>query len=272
MITGTSKVGAQTDLAHLTQEVLEWFIDSQRDMEIDDFARPHVLDQPAEAIAETRKRLHGFSGRLGIHGPVITQSFISPDPLITEVIQRRYTQALQACEAIGATHMVIHSPFLFLGHAHPRTVDLSIEQAGEALRKTIIQAERAGCILVVENTWDRSPDVLLRLIRAVNSSYLRLSLDTGHAAVTSREGGLPADRWIAQAGDLLAHVHLNDTDGFADRHLPVGRGNINWYSVFAEVSRLTSAPRLIMEPHVDLRLAPVYREAAEWLNVHRLAI
>ena len=44
-----------------------------------------------------------------------------------------------------------------------------------------------------------------------------------------------------------AHVHLQDADGYADRHWPLGYGNINWRAIFAQLAGITSNPRLIIE-------------------------
>jgi sugar phosphate isomerase/epimerase len=42
-------------------------------------------------------------------------------------------------------------------------------------------------------------------------------------------------------------VHLQDTDGHADRHWKPGEGNISWVEVFRALARLSSNPRLILE-------------------------
>ena len=49
------------------------------------------------------------------------------------------------------------------------------------------------------------------------------------------------------AGDMLTHVHLQDTDGFADRHWAPGEGNMPWAPVFRALGRLNANPRLILE-------------------------
>ena len=48
-------------------------------------------------------------------------------------------------------------------------------------------------------------------------------------------------------GAALRHVHLQDVDGFADRHWHPGEGNIPWKSVFAALNRLPQMPRLLLE-------------------------
>jgi sugar phosphate isomerase/epimerase len=77
---------------------------------------------------------------------------------------------------------------------------------------------------------------------------LRLSVDTGHAHWAHVVcGGPPADRFISDAGDMLAHIHFQDSDGYADRHWPLGRGNTQWFAVFEALKDIDSQPHLIVE-------------------------
>ncbi|MBP0575799.1 hypothetical protein J8J27_34280, partial [Mycobacterium tuberculosis] len=58
-----------------------------------------------------RPLLDGHAGRLGIHGPFWGFKLDSQDPDIRAVVTRRLLQGVAAAEALGATQMVIHSPF-----------------------------------------------------------------------------------------------------------------------------------------------------------------
>jgi sugar phosphate isomerase/epimerase len=42
-------------------------------------------------------------------------------------------------------------------------------------------------------------------------------------------------------------VHLQDADGYADRHWQPGDGTVNWRAVFAALAPLGSNPRLVLE-------------------------
>ena len=60
-------------------------------------------------------------------------------------------------------------------------------------------------------------------------------------------GAPPVDYYVDAAGDMLTHVHLQDTDGYADRHWAPGDGTMRWAAVFRALGRLSSNPRLILE-------------------------
>ena len=42
-------------------------------------------------------------------------------------------------------------------------------------------------------------------------------------------------------------MHLQDTDGYADRHWVLGEGNIPWPAVFSALDATKAAPHLIVE-------------------------
>lgn len=42
----------------------------------------------------------------------------------------------------------------------------------------------------------------------------------------------PVADFITDADEQLAHVHLQDVDGHADRHWAPGEGEIEWTAVF----------------------------------------
>ncbi|MDZ4085500.1 MAG: TIM barrel protein [Tabrizicola sp.] len=50
-----------------------------------------------------------------------------------------------------------------------------------------------------------------------------------------------------RAGSRLGHIHLQDADGFVDRHWQIGHGTILWQSVFAAIAHTCANPRLILE-------------------------
>ena len=102
--------------------------------------------------------------------------------------------------------------------------------------------------LAVENIEDRDPHIRRDIVRHFASASLRLSVDTGHAHYASRMGAAPpVDMFVRAAGEDLAHLHLQDADGLADRHWAVGDGTVPWRAVFEELGRLASGPRLIIE-------------------------
>ena len=246
-----------------------WIVERQRDLEIQDFFEAETLDGDWRARVDViRKLLDGYHGRLGIHGPFWGFKIDSQDPLIRAVVTKRLLQGLEVCEALGATQMVIHSPYSTWDHnnldINPGARARVIERVHATLGDVVKRAEGLGCELVIENIEDKDPMDRVRLANSFASPAVRVSLDTGHANYAhGSTGAPPVDFYVDAAGDALAHVHLQDTDGYADRHWLPGEGNISWQAVFRALGRLSSRPRLIIEvkDQTNIRAGAAHLEA-----------
>lgn len=259
-------------LAETLEVYCDWIVADQRDLELQDPISPEVLDGDwRPLVQQVRSLLAGYRGRLGIHGPFLGISLMAPDPKICAVVSSRMCTALEIAGELGATHMVIHSPFHFFGHplvAHTRSRGRAsdIAMVHTTLEDVLPVAERVGCALVIETIQDRNPAPLLDLVASFASDYVQMSIDTGHVMIGHRLGGPPPEQWIAEAGLLLGHVHLQDSDGYADRHWAPGKGDINWGAIFGALRRLKHQPRLILE------IASSELEATtRWLEAQGLA-
>lgn len=250
---GRPTVGVALNAERL-KEYRDWVLESQRDLEIQDSANPFLLGNGWQDVAtELKQLLDGHTGRLGVHGPFIDLTISAIDPMIRNAVVERLSQGLEFGAAIGATHMVVHSPVRFLG-ANPfepaRTI-LGLGTESDAVKSTLDailpRAEQLGCMLVVENIFDRNPSRLRSVVESFDSEYVRMSIDIGHAHVMSKLGGASPEQWVHEAGPLLAHLHLQDSDGDEDRHWTPGVGTMQWHALFDELDRQGGDPRLIIE-------------------------
>lgn len=257
---------------HVLESLRDWLIADQRDLELQDFTMPEVLNGDWMPLVEqARKLLDGYSGRLGIHGPFMGLNIANRDPEIRDVVSKRLLQGLAVCEALGANQMVIHSPFSswdcnnfenFVG-----TRDEMFERTHLTLAAAVKRAESIGVTMVVENIEDKDPDLRCDLVDSFNSTALAISIDTGHAHYAHRSTGAPpSDFYVNRAGSRLQHVHIQDADGYADRHWRPGRGTICWQGVFMALARLPHSPRLILElkDHSQILPAVAYLNAEGW--------
>ena len=250
-----------------------WLREKPRDLELQGFHGPAIegIDIKARADA-VRPMLEGLEGRIGIHGPFRGFPLDTEDADVRAVIQKRLNEGLDACGWLGATQMVVHSPVKAWHHENLDNADDGWDQfvarVQQALRPAVTRAEEMGVMLVVENIEDRDPAARVRLVESFGSDALRVSIDTGHAAYAHGIGNAPAvDRYVRAAGNKLAHVHLQDTDHFADRHWAIGDGNLPWFAIFEELAKLTSNPRLIIE----LKDKAAVQRSAAWLAERGLA-
>jgi sugar phosphate isomerase/epimerase len=231
----------------------DWILEKDRDLELQSFVRAEVLDGDWTPLADEVKRLlTGYNGRLGIHGPFWGFTIDTQDPLVRHAVQTRFGQGLDVCAAVGASHMVIHSPFTTWDYNnldnHVGARDALFTRVHQVLAPIVRRAETLGVTLVMENIEDINPDDRRDLCQSFGSAALQVSIDTGHAHYAhGSTGAPPVDYYVHRAGEMLAHVHLQDADGYADRHWQIGQGNILWPSVFAALDKLSVKPRLILE-------------------------
>ncbi len=259
-------IGAAMTLPSLERHH-NWLLEGQRDLELQDFIDAEVLEGDWRPQVERAKQLlSGHTGRVGIHGPFWGFVIDTPDIGIRAVVQRRLDQGLDVCAELGATHMVVHSPFTTWDannlDGRPGARQRKIEYCHQSMSAAVRRAEALGVTLVIENIEDKNPADRLELALSFNSSAVALSIDTGHAHYAhGSTGAPPVDYYVLAAGSHLAHVHLQDADGFADRHWIPGEGTIRWAAVFAALAMIDAKPRLLLELADESRI----QEAADWL-------
>lgn len=250
-------------------------VTEHRDIELQDFFMAEVLNGDWRPQAQRiRQLLSGWRGRLGIHGPFWGIDMSTPDPEVRAIVTKRMMQALDVCADLTADQMVVHSPYTpwdyhTLDHfAFRSAYDWLIANCRASMDPVVRRAEELGVQIVIENVQDKDPDIRATLARAFESEAVQVSLDTGHAEFAHGSfGAPPVDYYVRRAGAQLCHVHLQDSDGYADRHWPPGEGRINWPAVFRTLNELDRMPRLILELN-DKRDIP---RAIGWLSAKGLA-
>jgi sugar phosphate isomerase/epimerase len=231
----------------------DWLFERNRDLELQDFYSAEVLDGEWRPVAKRiTSLLDGWKGRLGIHGPFIGFKIDSADAEIRKVVTRRMLQGLDVCEAVNATQMVIHSPYTTWDYnnlenfANARA--LVVERTHATLAPVVKRAEAMGVVLVIENIEDKDPHARVALAQSFGSDAVRISIDTGHAHYAhGSTGAPPVDYYVQAAGEMLHHVHVQDADGYADRHWLPGEGTVRWEAVFRAIALLDVKPRCVLE-------------------------
>lgn len=246
------KIGACLKASEIADH-RDWLFDAERDIEIQDFGSYTALTSEFEdRVTATKAALEGHKGRLGMHGPYEGLDMDSKDPEVRPIITARFIKALEAADRIGARQMVLHSPYgLWYEnnfHNKPNYEAKVLERVHCVMDPVVAEAEKLGITLVIENIMDVDPARRRMMIDSFNSNALAISIDTGHAHLARRmSGASPVDYFVRDAGAQLAHVHLQDLDGHADRHWAPGEGEIHWEEVFRALADCQNAPHLVLE-------------------------
>jgi len=155
---------------------------------------------------------------------------ISPEAGIRQAGLDRLKRAVDACQAVGATHLCgpIHSALgEFTGTG--RTED-EWKRGKEILAQAAEHAQQAGVTLVVEylNRFEcyflNCAADAARFVREVNHPHLRMMYDTFHANIEEKD----ITAAVQECADVTVHVHISEND----RSTP-GEGLIDWDTTFA---------------------------------------
>ena len=274
-------LGAALNVADLqrVEGLRDFILEHQRDVEVQDFIAVEALrgDGWRERAEAAARAFGGYSGRLGIHGPFWGFDIATPDPDVRAVAKARLDAGLEVCRIMngdrGGAHFVVHSPFTtwhwYNRGTRPASSDPTIELVHLCLGDAVRKAADHGITIVIENIEDKDPAERVALARSFASPAVKVSIDTGHAHYAfGATGAPPVDVYVRAAGDMLAHVHLQDADAVADRHWAIGRGTILWPAVFEALGELEELPRLILEMNDAVDVLP----SARWLAERGLAI
>ena len=246
------KIGACLKAAEIADH-RDWLFDAARDIEIQDFMSYAALNTEFEArISAVKSALDGHTGRIGIHGPFEGLDIDNKDAELQPLITARLLKALEAADRIGARQMVLHSPYTLWFQNNVLSwkgyAETKLDRIHDTLAPVVKAAEESGQTLVIENIQDVRPETRRVMVDSFGSHAIALSIDTGHAQLARRMSGAPpVEDFVRDAGDQLAHVHLQDVDGHADRHWAPGEGEIEWTAVFQALADCESAPHLVLE-------------------------
>lgn len=244
-------IGAQLSTLNLDAH-RDWLAEKNRDLELVEFCMADILRDPDPFTSIAKAKLDGWHGRLGIHGPFYGFELDVKDADIRAVVQKRMDQALDVCAALGARQMVVHSPYDYWDQHNldntPRGRENKVSAILKTLGPALKRAENQGVTLVLENIKDADAQARAMVVKAADSPALKLSIDTGHAYWAHRAcGAQSVGEFVTIAGADLCHVHLQGSDGHADRHWPLDQGDTDWAEIFAALAKTGATPHLIVE-------------------------
>lgn len=198
-----------------------------------------------------------------------------------------YARIFEACEILGCRHLVFHPVPYPHRIVSAQTLEAIHQYNLRWFSELLPYAEKYGVTIELENTFDyyhlRMPsdpqlphitaEQLIALADGLNSPYVGICLDTGHANIAGQD--IP--QMIRAFGTRLHTLHLNDNFGKRsgvneDLHLFPGDGNIAWEPVMAALRETGFAGALNIEPIASLpestpaQRAAQLRQGRRWLQ------
>ena len=225
-------------------------------LEIAEFCTAFNMDTDFETWDErVRLQMAGVE-RFLFHAPFNELCPAAVDPLIVDVAKKRYAQGYALMRGYGINAMVVHAGFIPTFYDEGWFAAKSIN-----FWKEFLSDKPDDFRLYLENTFERTPDLLCEIVGAVNDKRFRLCLDVGHAAISGR--GASIMEWEKRTAPFLRHVHLHNNDGMRDLHSAAGRGQID---MAAFVSAVLDDAR---EASFTIETSEA-RESVDWLRASGL--
>jgi len=212
--------------------------------EVQALGLPEVLSGDFSALLTRIKTATAdLSGPIGMHGPFIDLPHYSADADIRAVCRKRYHQAFDFAEELGACYILFHSQYNPIIRV-PKYRQMYHEGSLTFWPEFIERADNIGIPIYIENMFDDDPGPMCDVVHAIGSPALKLCLDIAHAVIFSK---LSVEDWIAAYGSNLAHVHVNDCHGDSDDHLGLGMGSLDLAGAFERLRATDQPLRYVLE-------------------------
>ena len=202
-------------------------------MGIEVYAPPVDRDNLDEYHKITAERIKGLKG-VSMHGTSYDMTYTSIDPLIMEVVNRRFIESIQAAAFHGINHVVFHSAYRPFVGIKGSSLEQWYIKASIDFWKGFLHNIPQGMTVLIENVEDNDPAVLADIIDGIDSPQIDCCYDAAHAHAYS---SVTLDEWVRVLGRRIKHVHLSDNDGKNDLHLPLGEGNLPLISTIRDIMK-----------------------------------
>lgn len=206
----------------------------------------NVKDLDDDQIARARQLCADHGVAVSCIGSPIGKSPIT-DPLEHEI--RRLERIFAVCDVLG-TRIIRMFSFFPPAETPQADYDAFLEESAARLARLTELAERAGCILVMENDIELVGDTIGRcqaLLQTINSPHLRHAWDPGNFILAGVQQPT-SNGWEALAG-YLGYVHIKDAR-HADRSWrAAGEGDAEIAELLLRVHARGYRQPLAVEPH-----------------------
>lgn len=208
-----------------------------------------LYDEPAGEFARMAKLLKDEGLACTLHAPfqdLIPGAF---DPEIRKASRNKLKKAFDLLEIFEPQSIVCHPNFEPLKHDGKE--EQWLKHSYETWHELLQIAESCNVPMLLENTYENSPDQLRRLLTELDSPYARFCFDVGHVMAFAKNSW---QDWLPTLEPWLGQLHLHDNDGSSDAHLGVGEGSFNFTELFDYLKKQGLDPLITLEPHREDQL------------------
>ena len=152
-------------------------------------------------MKDYQQKIQGFKGAISVHGAFMDLVIHSEDRKVREVARQRIFQSLEIARELKAERVVFHGNF-DPSQRRERYESNWIERNAIFWSGVL---EKYPSIVMLENTFEPTPETFRTVLDAVNSSRLKICLDIGQVNVWAK---VPGEEWIAVLGEYIGSMHI----------------------------------------------------------------
>ena len=181
-----------------------------------------------------------------LHGPFYDLAPGAMDKKILRTTRERLRQVFDLIPVFKPMSIVCHT-----GYDKNRYHEVEkewLETAIETWTPLVDDIRGTGTILVIENVFEKTPEMLFRLMKRLDSTTVGFCFDVGHLYVFSETS---IEVWLKSLGPFLKQLHLHDNDGTWDDHWAIGTGKIDFEILFRFLEENRLRPVITLEPHQE---------------------
>lgn len=203
-------------------------------------------DFSAAQFAEVARSLRQEDLSITLHAPFLDLAPGSPDRFMRMATVKRLRQAFELLSVFEPRSIVCHTGFE--SRHYQNQVDSWLDRSVESWWPLLELAQSAGSKIMLENVYERKPDIHLALFSRINSPSFGFCFDIGHWHVF---GHTAIGDWLQKLQPYLGQLHLHDNSGKTDAHLALGCGNIDFRPLFSFLRDFFPRPIITLEPHQE---------------------
>jgi sugar phosphate isomerase/epimerase len=197
-------------------------------------------------FAEIAAILHQEGLSITLHGPFYDLVPGGMDKKILQASRERLREAFDLIPIFEPMAMVCHTGYDRKRYYEAR--DAWLETALQTWAPLVRGLQGTATTLMLENVYERTPGMLLRLLKGLNTNKVGFCFDTGHMSAFSETH---MGDWLKVLGPFLKELHLHDNDGSWDDHWAIGQGNVDFEILFKYVEENHLRPIITLEAHKE---------------------
>ncbi|MBK5277063.1 MAG: sugar phosphate isomerase/epimerase [Desulfuromonadales bacterium] len=213
-----------------------------------------------EELSAQARVLHSAGLATTIHAPFLDLNPGALDPSIREVTRKRFQQVFLAAQQLKPRVIVFHPGYDDLRYGGNRLDWL--KNSIDFWREFVPCARELGCIIAMENIFEKEPSTLRALLEAIDDPCFRHCFDVGHWNMFT---SVSLEEWFTELGPFMAECHIHDNHGQADEHLPPGEGLIDFSHLFGLLRQYAPGAIYTIEAHTVERLERALKALKNYL-------